>query len=583
MPRAPVTVPRPIRHRVRVLPVWLSIACLGGASTATAWSASAPPLKNVLMQGSSALPPSRIQPYVAGLLGQPADAALLDRVRSAVASAYDAAGLGLVAIDAPQLFEGVAVVRVQSLTLGRVEVQPADGGTPAGAPDAAQALADAQAALPALQAGTHPNLADLDRQLRLANLQPHRRWAIDFRSAAAPPATSPAVPAGAGFSSLPGQTVATAQDVPAAATPPIRPAVPASQATGGQVDARVLMSGASPVYGRVLVDNDGQDATGRERARLQLGHGDAFGPGRALDLTLLTSLSHPSAQHQVALRYQHPLPALASLVTLEASRAYSRPGLVQEFFDVSGDSRSLNLSVRHLLPRRGALEPYIDAGLERSVYDDVVGFSGINLGSKVGVAPLVLAIGATWQGSAWTAFGQTRLRHDTGWGGYASDADYASARAGAKPRWTTLDVAAEARGAISPGGEFVARAQAQWSPDALISAQQFRVGGASMMRGLREGELAGDQGIAVALEYWWALPATHRVGLLFDNATVRRHEAVAGDVARASATSGGLAWQWRPVQTVRLQASVARLLRVSHLPQRETGDTRVHAVIDWAF
>ena len=576
MPRVPG--PRSKRPPARGLPLWLALACLAGPV-----AAAEPALKNVWIQGSSALPPSRIHPYVSAFIGQPADAALLEQVRRAVADAYDAAGLGLVAIDAPQLYEGVATVRVQSLTLGRVQVQPADAGAPALPPSA---QAEAQAALPALQPGTSPNLRDLDRQLRLANLQPHRRWAIDFRSAGTSPDASPAVkpePAGTGFSLLPGQTVATAQDPPVAATPPLRPAIEASQAAQGQVDAHVLLNGASPFYGRLLLDNDGQDATGRERARLQLGHGDALGPGRALDLTLLTSIEHPSAQRQIALRYQHPVPQWASLVTLEASRATSRPGLVQEFFDVSGDSRSLNLGVRHLLARRGALEPYVEVGLERSIYDDVVDFSGINLGSKVGATPLLLAVGATWQGMGWTAFGQARLRHNTGWGGYGRDADYASARAGATPHWTALDLAAETRHAVGRSAEFVARTQAQWSSDALISPQQFRLGGASMMRGLKEGELGGDKGLALALEFWWSLPAEHRIGVLLDAAAVRRNQVTTGDLASASAASGGLAWQWRPLPALRLQASVARLLRVNHLPQRETGDTRVHAVLDWSF
>lgn len=566
----------PSRPPARALALWLACAGLAGSAAAqvpASTPAAAPVLRGVLLQGDAALPTSRVQAAVAALVGRPADAALLERLRRTVAGVYDAAGLGLVAVDAPRLFEGVALVRVQPLVLGRIEVQPADA-TPVDA--------DPRAVLPALQPGRSPNLHALDRQLRLANLQPHRRWAIDFRAPQSPARDEPA-PAGSGFSSLPGQTIASAQDAPAPATPPVRPASPPRPGADNEVDAHVLLEGAGPLYGRLLLDNDGQDATGRERARLQVGHGDAFGPGRALDLTLLTSLAHPSRQRQIALRYQHPLPAQATLLTLEASRATSRPGLVQDFFDVSGDSRSIGFSARHLLARRSALEPYAEFGLERSVYDDVVGFSGVNLGSKVGVLPLALTLGATWQGAGAQVFGQARLRHNTGWGGYAGRDDYAAARAGATPRWTALDLAGEARRQVGASGEFAARAQAQWSPHALISAQQFRMGGASMLRGLREGELGGDQGAALALEFWWALPAAHRVGLLLDGAAVWRHLATAGDLGRASAASTGVAWQWRPLPALRLQATAARLLAVNHLPQRAAGDTRVHLLLDWSF
>lgn len=613
MPRALGQITPPPTHLMRqaVLPACLVMAfgCAHAADQAQPSSAagssvpaSAPAavpalplqnLQNVWLQGRSNLPPSRVRPYYEPLLGRPADAALLEQLRLAVASAYDKAGQGLVAVEVSGIYEGVAVVRVQPLFLRSVQTQ---AQTQAQTAELSMAALDdaVRAALPALQAGTSPQLHALDRELRLANLQPHRRWAIDFRAEGAPapsPATAvaaaPVPPAPAGFGSLPGQGGAAALESPAAATPAPRAPAVAGPVAQGEIDAHVLVDGASPWYGRVRVDNDGQDATGRERARLQLGHGDALGPGRALDFTLLTSLQKPSAQHQLAVRYQHPLPAWGSLFSVEVSRAVSRPGLVQSFFDVSGDSRSLNLSLRHLLPRQGALEPYVEAGLERSVYDDVVGFFGVNLGSKVGTAPLSLALGATWQGQGMSAFGQVRLRHDTGWGGWSDRADYASARAGAAPHWNALDAAAEVRRAVGVGegggSEFVARAQAQWSGDPLISPQQFRVGGASLMRGLKEGELAGDKGVALAFEYWWKLPAQHRVGLLFDTAAVRRNQAQPGDVGRASAASAGLGWQWQPLPALQLQVNLARLLRVHHLPQREAGDTRVHAVLDWSF
>lgn len=598
MPRALSQRPGP--HRVFLRQALLS-ACvaLGGATAhaagpdvpsavapgSAATPAPTPHLRNVLLQGRTGLSPAQVRPSFASLIGRPADAALLEQLRLAVAGAYDEAGQGLVAVEVLGVYEGVATVRVQPLRLRHVQVRAVEG-TMAASADLDGAW---PATLPALQTGSSPLLPALDRQLRLANLQPHRRWAIDFRVAGAPapaPATAlpaPAPPAPVGFGSQPGPGGAAALVAPAAATPPPQVAPLARQTAVGQIDAHVLVDGVSPWYGRVRVDNDGQDATGRERARLQLGHGDALGPGRALDLTLLTSLRKPSAQHQLALRYQHPLPAWGSLVTVEASRAVSRPGLVQTFFDVSGDSRSLNLSLRHLLPRRGALEPYVEVGLERSVYDDVVGFFGVNLGSKVGTAPLALALGATWQASGTSAFGQVRLRHDTGWGGSSNRADYGAARAGAAPRWNAVDMVAEVRRAVGTGSAFVARAQAQWSGDPLIAPQQFRVGGGSMLRGLKEGELAGDKGVALALEYWWHLPAQHRLGLLLDVASVRRHQPQPGDVGRANAASGGLGWQWQPLSALQLQASVARLLRVQHLPQRSTGDTRVHVALDWSF
>ncbi len=562
---------------------WLRLGGWGLAGAvllapATAF-AQVPVLKGMLLIGATALQPSEAHRRVQPLLGQPADDVLLDKVRAAVAAAHDDAGLGLVAIDAPVLQDGIAVVRIHPLVLRQVEVlaATADGSTPP-APELAAGIAQV---LPALRVGQTPDLHAVDRQLRLANLQPQRRWTIDFRSSGAA-AAAPSVPAPA-FASTPGQTLASEKEVPG---PVVRPLLLGGSALPRQddlIDARVTVSDPGPWYGRAMIDNAGQDATGRARGRLQLGHRDLLGPGRSVDVTALTSLAHPQRQQQLAVRLQNPVPAWGTLFALEFSRARSRPGVVQEFFGIAGDSRSFNLSARHLLARNGALEPYVEVGLESALYDDVIDFFGTNLGSKVGTMPLALALGATWQGNAWSVFGQARLRHNAGWGGHSGDAAYQAARAGATPRWTTADFAGEARRSLGGGHEAVLRGQAQWSGDALVSPQQFRAGGASLMRGLPEGEIAGDRGAAVAFEYWLPLAAEHRLGLLLDWAAVRRNLAQPGEPDSAHAASVGLAWNWQVRRDLRLQAIAARVVSAQGLPQSRSGDARLHLLLDWSF
>ena len=542
-------------------------------------------LTAVLLLGSTSLAPSQVAPYFSAYIGQSVDAALLQQIRLAVSTAYDDAGLGLVSIDAPLMQGSVAAVRVQQLSLSKIVVAVgADVDTPA-------AQLKAAAALPALRVGATPRLKALDQQLRLANLQPRRRWSVDFRSAetALIPAQAPAsplaqAPSGAAtFSSQPGQSIASAKDAPQAGQPIRMPGFSASRQSGAMVEARVSASDEDAFFGRVTLDNAGQPSTGRERLRLQLGHADLLGPGHALDVTAVVSVAHPQRQQQIALRYQHPLVAWSTLVTAEVSRSRSKPGLVNSFFDVSGNSRSASLSARHLLARRGALEPYLEAGLESTVNDDVVDFFGVNLGSKVGSSPLALAIGATWQSAPWSAFGQVRIKHNTGWGTAASQTEYTAARFGAKPGWTTLDASLEARLAMGGGQEAVLRSQGQWAGDPLISPQQFRVGGQNIMRGLRESEMAGDKGLALAFEYWWSLGSDHRLGGLLDTARTQRNQALANEPDTSSATTAGALWQWQINRAVRLNASAAQVISAHQLPLSRKGNSRLHMLLDWSF
>lgn len=550
-------------------------------------------LGGILVLGSTALPVSQVSAAAGPFIGQPVTPALLQQVRLAASDAHDDAGVALVSVDAPFMVGTTALIRVQQLRLAAITVGlPAGAAAPIKVPPAV--AAQAMAALPALRAGETPNLKTLDRELRLANLQPHRRISVDFRwsdsaTQTAAPAGSPALPAparvplGPSSANVQGRPIASAADIPAAVPITRLPGFSETQDDASMLDARILVSDSTPYYGRVLVDNAGQPATGRQRLRLQVGHGDLLGPGRALDITTLVSITHPERQYQFALRYQHPLPAAATLLSAEASISRSRPGLVNEFFDVSGNSKIANISARRLLPRSGTLEPYIEAGFEMAEHNDVVNFFGVNLGSKVGTAPLSVTLAATWQNDRSNAFGQLRVRRNTGLGGLATAARYNAARFGATPDWTTLEAFAVFRSATGKGQEFVLRAQGQLTGDALIAPQQFRAGGQNFMRGLIENEMAGDSGAAATLEYWGTLAPGHRLAGFVDGAVAGRNKALANEVGTLSALSAGIAYQWTIRPGLQLNLAGARVMTARNLPQSEAGDTRLLVLLEWAL
>lgn len=550
-------------------------------------------LTGILLLGSTALPVAQVAASAEPFIGKPVTPELLQQIRLAVSALHEDAGFALVSVDVPVMRGTTALIRVQQLRLAAVEaVPPSKEGATGQAAAALQARA--KAALPALRAGETPNLKMLDRQLRLANLQPHRRLSVDFRgldadgstTALAPNAadlTPARVPLGPSPANAQGRPMASAKDIPAAVPITRLPGYSETQDRASMLNARILVSDGGPFYGRVLLDNAGQPSVGRQRLRLQLGHGDLLGPGRSVDVTTLVSVTHPERQHQFALRYQHPLPALGTLLSAEASISRSRPGIVNEFFDVSGNSKIASVSARHLLPRSGTLEPYIEAGFELAEHDDVVNFFGVNLGSKVGTAPVSVTLAATWQDSRSNAFAQIRGRHNIGVGGVNSAGRYSAARFSATPDWTTIDAFAVFRSATGKGQEFALRAQGQWSPDALIAPQQFRAGGQNFMRGLIESEMAGDSGAAMAVEYWGTLAPGHRLAGFIDGAIARRNNALANETGTLAALSAGLAWQWTITRGVQLNVAAARVMTTRNLPQSQAGDTQLHVLLEWAL
>lgn len=491
----------------------------------------APTLRSVLLLGDALLPAGQVQPSWQALLGRPMDAERLEQLRMAVAQAHDAAGWGLVSVATPRMQGGVAVVRVTALRMGQRTLV---------ADDQPIAAADAwlDAMLPALRPGEPPRLDAVDAQLRLAQLQPSRSWALDFRAASA---------------------------------------------SASRVDAELRASDLKPWWARVGLDNAGQAATGRERMRLQFGLPDVLGAGRSVDLAVLTSLTHPERQRQLALRYQHPVPGWATLLAAEVTHARSKTGLVADFFDVSGRSDGWAVSARRLLSRQGGFEPHVELSYEPSVHKDVVDFFGYDLGHDVGLAPLALGFGGAWQGDASRAEGQLRWRHNEGWGTAARPADYQAARVGAKPRWDAVELALGLRATLARGRQAALRLQAQWASGPLVAPAQFRVGGSQLLRGLQESELGGDAGVAAALEHSWALTQAHEVAALVDAGVAWRHQALAGEVRRQGAASLGVAWRWQFQPRWQLQATWAHVTWARDLGVTERGDSRLHLALDGAF
>lgn len=533
-----------------------SLWCWGVACATVAWhlaasaegaaqepaAPAAPVLRGVLLLGDALLPAEQVKPGWQALLGQPMDAERLERLRQAVAQVHDQAGWGLVSVDTPRMQGGTAVVRLTALRLGRRTVVEGDGASQDGS-----TWFDAM--LPALRTGEPPPLNAVDAQLRLAQLQPSRSWALDFRAA---------VPAADG----------QATRVPRAPT---------------VVDAELRASELRPWWARVGLDNAGQAATGRERMRLQVGLADALGPGRSIDLAVMTSVTRPSRQRQVALRYQHPVPEWATLLSAEATHAYSEPGVVSEFFDVSGRSHGWSLAGRRLLPRIGGFEPHIELSYEPSLHRDVIDFFGSNLGYDVGLAPVVLGVGGAWQGDFSRAEGQLRWRHNEGWGTAAGSVDYELARAGAKPRWDVIEATLNVGATLARGRQASLRLQAQWASGPLVSPVQFRVGGSQLLRGLQESELGGDAGVVVALEHAWSLTDAHQLFALLDAGKAWRQQALAGEASWQGAASLGVGWRWQFLPRWQLQATWARVTWARDLGVTERGDSRLHLALDGAF
>lgn len=128
--------------------------------------------------------------------------------------------------------------------------------------------------------------------------------------------------------------------------------------------------------------------------------------------------------------------------------------------------------------------------------------------------------------------------------------------------------------------EFVVRADVQLANDALLSLEQFPVGGAFSVRGYREAQLVRDNGAVASLEYRWPLPwnpsGPHRLQF-----------AVFGDIGRSwnsdrptpspeTLSSVGAGLRGGYAEWLEYQLYIGKVLRDVQSPNGDLQDRGVH-------
>lgn len=493
------------------------------ALPAIACAATLPQLSSVNFFGNSALSAARLQAAVRPILGQPLGPLAIVEVRQAVQRAYAEAGFGLVTVDPPvpvAAGSSALSVRIHEIRVSTVTVLATDSSE-----------ASVRAMLPALAEGVSPDLDRLALQTFLFNDNPRRRVAIDFQP-----------------------------DGP------------------DQVTAVARVTESRPWFGSFGIDNSGTRETGRYRLMAAAAHANLLGRGILGEVSLTAS---PDGQKMRQAVVRLNLPIVPTGASVDASADVSRTdiGSVLNIFAVSGRSHGLRAAYRHPLSRTGTSEHSAVAGVEVRRLDDVIDFAGINLGNSVATRALSLGYSGSGRGEwAWAA--SASLTANVTGGDRNSDAAYAAARQGATAGWRRAN-ASGSLWLMLPVGQLAVRGVAQASGDALISGEQVRFGGAGLLRGARESEVAGDSGAAVSLEWSAPLQAV-RAFTFADAAGVARHHAVAGSASRLSAVSAGLGIR-AATQAVAAELVVGHVLHARNLPLSAKGSTRVHASFRVAF
>lgn len=268
-----------------------------------------------------------------------------------------------------------------------------------------------------------------------------------------------------------------------------------------KIDATITVKESRPWTFGVSASNGGSESSGKDRVTVSGGHTNVFNLDHQFVGTYTTSLERMSDVKQLGLSYKVPLYAQGGVVGV----SYTNSDVVGNFgsFTSTGAGHTLGVNYTLYLPPEGGRRSYVTLGLEDKVFDasrinDIVVPGQMDRRSR----PIMLGYTARTESDTAVWGYNLDLAVNTGTG---DDNDLASYQS-EDPRVTTTRWKAVRGGInyIAPVAEtwlLGLRGQYQYSPDVLISGEQFGIGGQGSVRGTSiERPVSGDKGLSASAE-----------------------------------------------------------------------------------
>lgn len=504
--------------------------------------------------GPSRLNPAQMQKLLEPYTGVQKTADDVNAARAALQTALQNAGQTTAQVSLPEQTAGAAIRLVVTDQNGlRLKSTTILGA------NAAYTRANIQASLPALQPGQRIDESRLERNLRLANLNPGKQTSVDLQPTAKAAGATGAAKAGALES----------------------------------VNAQVSVRTSQVVRGVVSLDNTGDEKTGRARLGLGLSHSNVTGHDDVLAGQFITSPSQTDKVQVYAVNYSVPLYKLDSQVETYALHSNAKLGVVQNLFNANGQGDMAGVRWNYLLPAIQGIQPKASLAYDAKSYKNditLVGTPG-SLLPDVKVKPLSLGLSF----KAETAFaGHGSVHVGVGYSrnmgrGSSDAATFNAARSGAVPNYAlwSYNLAATLRAqpsAASWGGRVQLAGQS--STNALVYGEQFGLGGANSVRGYREREFIADSGYSARNELftpnltvvWPALAKAQVQDVRFkafaDVGYGKRNFALPGEPVEFRPASVGVGLSVQGQQSWGLNLDVARVQKT--LGSRTQGDIASH-------
>ena len=396
------------------------------------------------VEGNTLLPAAMIETAVTPFLGPDRTADDVDKARAALDGLYAQQGYPTVAAEIPQQdpSDGVVILHVTERRVGRLRVHGSRYFS----------LQEIRDSVPSLAEGVVPNFNKVQHEIVALNQWPDRR-----------------------------------------VTPTLKPGV-----VPGTVDVDLDVKDTLPLHGSVELNNQQSADTTPLRTVTSLSYGNLWQRGDSVSVSYQVAPEDPSNTEVFTSSYLFRIPH--SNLSILASYLYSNSNVATVgSTNVLGKGSIYGLRLQIPLGTEGPFSHSLSVGVDYKDFLDTVLLAGQQTATPVTYAPLVAQYQASWTGET----SETLLSSEVvlGTRGIGSDAQqFDQKRYSATPGFSYIRGDFSRRDDLPLGWQTSVHLSGQVSADALISNEQYSIGGVSTVRGYLESEALGDTGGSIQAE-----------------------------------------------------------------------------------
>jgi hemolysin activation/secretion protein len=268
-----------------------------------------------------------------------------------------------------------------------------------------------------------------------------------------------------------------------------------------KIDVRLMVKPANPLTLSASLANTGSNATGNDRLALVGGHSNLFGLDHQASFAYTSSLERSERVKQFGLNYRIPLYRQGAVVGM----SYTNSDVVGNFgaFSSSGAGETYGLNYAHYFAPDGGRKTNATVALDQKLFN-VSKINGVAIPGQQdrGSMPVTLSYAAKVDtDTAQWSYSAGLVANLPGSAGNSLGAYQTEEARIQTVNWSMAQLSANYLGAVGKSGWLLGvRGQLQYSADALISGEQFGLGGASSVRGAADRVISGDRGALLSLE-----------------------------------------------------------------------------------